>query len=123
MFLTSTCARWHYRRAVFSVNYESREADCAQTSSKLVVPSLSRNYRSHVISKGYRAAALTLRVRPNVNAPRWLAPPALFLLSVALHAGTLRGGFVWDDRPAVVSSQQTPRRPTKKSTDHSPKRR
>lgn len=28
----------------------------------------------------------------------------MFVLSMVLHHGTLRGGFVWDDRLAVVSA-------------------
>lgn len=36
------------------------------------------------------------------RAPRWKAPAGVALLSFSLHASTLRGTFVWDDRPAVV---------------------
>ncbi|CBN78021.1 conserved unknown protein [Ectocarpus siliculosus] len=37
--------------------------------------------------------------------PRWLSPAALFIISFGLHHETLLGGFVWDDRPAVVGNQ------------------
>ncbi|CAM9836175.1 unnamed protein product [Ectocarpus sp. 12 AP-2014] len=37
--------------------------------------------------------------------PRWLSPAALFVVSFGLHYETLLGGFVWDDRPAVVGNQ------------------
>ncbi|CAM9089999.1 unnamed protein product, partial [Scytosiphon promiscuus] len=36
---------------------------------------------------------------------RWFVPAALFALSFGLHHGTLWGGFVWDDRPAVVGNR------------------
>ncbi|CAN0340036.1 unnamed protein product, partial [Ectocarpus sp. 12 AP-2014] len=37
--------------------------------------------------------------------PRWLSSAALFIVSFGLHHETLLGGFVWDDRPAVVGNQ------------------
>ncbi|CAM9863325.1 unnamed protein product, partial [Pylaiella littoralis] len=36
---------------------------------------------------------------------RWLTPAALFVLSFGLHRETLWGGFVWDDRPAVMGNR------------------
>ncbi|CAM9432105.1 unnamed protein product, partial [Hapterophycus canaliculatus] len=36
---------------------------------------------------------------------RWFTPSALFILSFGLHYHTLWGGFVWDDRPAVVGNR------------------